>query len=280
MSRDDLIGINAQGDEGRRRGHQDLRPQGLRDLHHQPARRDGLGAAEVLGPEAQHDLRHGRRARLRPLPLTSWPTSSRSRSRTSTAFVLGGHGDDHGAAGALFRRRRHPAARPRQDEVGRRRSVSTPLCERTRKGGGEIVNLLKTGSAFYAPAASAIAMAESYLKDQKRVLPAAAALRGQYGVKDMFVGVPVVIGAKRCRAGRQDPRSMPPRRRCSAKSVASVQGLIDASQGHRLRSNWAVILGPWRASSDGALSPALPSAGGTHKAPPIPHQASSGNRAP
>ena len=64
-----------------------------------------------------------------------------------------------------------------------------------RDGGAEIVNLLKSGSAFYAPAAAAIAMAESYLKDKKRVLPCAAHLKGEYGVKDMYVGVPVVIGA-------------------------------------------------------------------------------------
>jgi malate dehydrogenase len=69
------------------------------------------------------------------------------------------------------------------------------IVKRTRGGGGEIVALLKTGSAFYAPATSAIAMAESYLKDKKRVLPAAAHLTGQYGVDDLYVGVPVVIGA-------------------------------------------------------------------------------------
>ena len=70
------------------------------------------------------------------------------------------------------------------------------IVQRTRNGGAEIVNLLKTGSAFYAPAASAIAMAESYLRDKKRVLPCAAWLNGEYGVKDLYVGVPVVIGAK------------------------------------------------------------------------------------
>ena len=70
------------------------------------------------------------------------------------------------------------------------------IVDRTRNGGGEIVSLLKTGSAFYAPAASAIAMAESYLRDKKRVLPAAAWLNGEYGVKDLYVGVPVVIGSK------------------------------------------------------------------------------------
>ena len=78
------------------------------------------------------------------------------------------------------------------------------IVQRTRDGGGEIVGLLKTGSAFYAPAASAIAMAESYLKDKKRVLPCAAYLNGQYGVKDIYVGVPVVIGAERRRAHRRD----------------------------------------------------------------------------
>ena len=70
------------------------------------------------------------------------------------------------------------------------------IVQRTRDGGAEIVNLLKTGSAFYAPAASAIAMAESYLKDKKRVLPCAAYLNGEYGIKDLYVGVPAVLGAK------------------------------------------------------------------------------------
>ena len=69
------------------------------------------------------------------------------------------------------------------------------IVDRTRNGGGEIVKLLERGSAFYAPASSAIAMAESYLKDKKRVLPCAAWLTGQYGIKDLYVGVPVVIGA-------------------------------------------------------------------------------------
>ena len=68
------------------------------------------------------------------------------------------------------------------------------IIDRTRKGGGEIVGLLKTGSAFYAPAAAAIEMAESYLKDKRRILPCAAKLKGEYGVKDLYVGVPVIIG--------------------------------------------------------------------------------------
>ena len=69
------------------------------------------------------------------------------------------------------------------------------IIQRTRDGGAEIVGLLKTGSAFYAPASSAIQMAEAYLKDQKRVLPCCAYLNGEYGVKGLYVGVPVVIGA-------------------------------------------------------------------------------------
>src|SRR5690606_24231 len=69
------------------------------------------------------------------------------------------------------------------------------IVQRTRDGGAEIVGLLKTGSAFYAPASSAIAMAESYLRDKKRILPCAAYLNGEYGVQNLYVGVPVVVGA-------------------------------------------------------------------------------------
>jgi malate dehydrogenase len=111
-----------------------------------------------------------------------------------TAFVLGGHGDEM----VPSVRYSTVAGIPLPDLVKMGWTTQPKLdaiVERTRKGGGEIVNLLKTGSAFYAPAASAIAMAESYLKDQRRVLPCAAHLSGQYGVKDAYVGVPVVIGA-------------------------------------------------------------------------------------
>jgi malate dehydrogenase len=104
------------------------------------------------------------------------------------------------------------------------------MVDRTRKGGGEIVALLKTGSAFYAPAASAISMAESYLADKKRVLPAAAHLTGQYGVSDMFIGVPIVIGAGGVERIvevelNEDEKAM------FAKSIASVQGLVEACKG-------------------------------------------------
>ncbi|MFO1069040.1 MAG: malate dehydrogenase [Geminicoccaceae bacterium] len=111
-----------------------------------------------------------------------------------TAFVLGGHGDTM----VPLVRYSTVAGIPLPDLVKMGWTTQERLdgiVQRTRDGGAEIVNLLKTGSAFYAPAASAIAMAESYLKDQKRVLPCAAHLTGQYGVDDLYVGVPVVIGA-------------------------------------------------------------------------------------
>lgn len=106
------------------------------------------------------------------------------------AFVLGGHGDDmvpvvqYCSVGGIPLTQLLP-----EDEI-------TAIANRTRKAGGEIVGLLKTGSAFVSPATSAIAMAEAYLNDRKRVLPAAARCDGEYGIEGLFVGVPVVIGAK------------------------------------------------------------------------------------
>jgi malate dehydrogenase len=112
-----------------------------------------------------------------------------------TAFVLGGHGDSM----VPLVRYSTVAGIPIPDLVRMgwtSQSRIEEIVDRTRNGGAEIVNLLKTGSAFYAPASSAIAMAESFLRDKKRVLPCAAYLNGEYGVKDLYVGVPVVIGAK------------------------------------------------------------------------------------
>ena len=111
-----------------------------------------------------------------------------------TAFVLGGHGDTM----VPSVRYSTVAGIPLPDLVKMGWTTQERLdqiVQRTRDGGAEIVKHLKTGSAFYAPAASAIAMAESYLRDKKRVLPCAAYLNGEYGVKDMYVGVPVVLGA-------------------------------------------------------------------------------------
>ena len=111
-----------------------------------------------------------------------------------TAFVLGGHGDTM----VPIVRYSTVAGIPIPDLIKMDWSTQEKIdaiVARTRAGGGEIVALLKTGSAYYAPATSAIMMAESFLKDKKRVLPAAAHLSGQYGVDDLYVGVPVVIGA-------------------------------------------------------------------------------------
>jgi malate dehydrogenase len=101
------------------------------------------------------------------------------------------------------------------------------IVDRTRKGGGEIVNLLKTGSAYYAPAASAVAMAESYLRDKKRVLPCATYLNGEYGVKDLYVGVPAVIGAKGIER-IVELQLNGTERAMFEKSVEAVQNLVEA----------------------------------------------------
>jgi len=112
-----------------------------------------------------------------------------------TTFVLGGHGDTMVPVVSYS----SVAGIPLPDLIKMgwiTKDKVDAIVKRTRFGGGEIVELLKTGSAYYAPAASAIEMAESYLKDKKKILPCAAHLTGQYGVKDLYVGVPCVIGAK------------------------------------------------------------------------------------
>src|SRR6202023_2598083 len=143
-----------------------------------------------------------------------------------SAMTLGGHGDDM----VPLVRYSTVAGIPLPDLVKMGWTTQErvdAIVERTRKGGGEIVNLLKTGSAFYAPAASAISMAEAYLKDQRRVLPCAAHLSGQYGVHNTYVGVPVVIGANGVEriieiAFDESEKAM------FAKSVASVHDLMEA----------------------------------------------------
>ncbi|MEI9994995.1 MAG: malate dehydrogenase [Rhizomicrobium sp.] len=143
-----------------------------------------------------------------------------------SAFVLGGHGDTM-------------VPMPRFSTVA---GISLPelvkmgwisqerldaITQRTRDGGAEIVGLLKTGSAYYAPATSAIAMAESYLKDKKRVLPCAAYVNGPYGIKDLYVGVPAVIGEKGIERLVELELTGPEKDQL-AKSAESVKGLIDA----------------------------------------------------
>jgi malate dehydrogenase len=149
-----------------------------------------------------------------------------------TAFVLGGHGDTM----VPLPRYSTVAGIPLTDLVAMKwltQSKLNQIIQRTRDGGAEIVGLLKTGSAFYAPASAAIQMADAYLKDKKRVLPCAAYLRGEYGVKGIYVGVPCVIGANgiekiiEIKLDRTEKAAF-------RKSVAAVRGLIATTQ--KLRS--------------------------------------------
>src|SRR5690349_19024788 len=225
MSRDDLLGINLKVMEAVGNGIKQYAPNAFVICITNPLdamvwalqKFSGVSSKKIVGMAGVLDS-----ARFRHFLAEAFDVSVED----VTAFVLGGHGDDM----VPLVRYSTVAGIPLPDLVRMKWTTQEkidPIVERTRKGGGEIVNLLKTGSAFYAPAASAIAMAESYLRDKKRVLPAAAALRGQYGVKDMFVGVPVVIGAKgvervvKIRLNGAEKEML-------AKSVASVQNLIDA----------------------------------------------------
>jgi malate dehydrogenase len=143
-----------------------------------------------------------------------------------SAFVLGGHGDT-----MVPMPRFSTVAGIALPELVKMGWISQErldqITQRTRDGGAEIVGLLKTGSAYYAPATSAVAMAESYLKDQKRVLPCAVYVNGPYGIKDLYVGIPAVIGEKGIERIvelelTEDEKAQ------LAKSAGAVQGLIDA----------------------------------------------------
>jgi malate dehydrogenase len=225
MSRDDLLGINLKVMDSVGAGLKAHAPDAFVICITNPLdamvwalqKASGLPAKKVVGMAGVLDS-----SRFRHFLAEEFKVSVED----VTAFVLGGHGDDM----VPSVRYSTVAGIPLPDLVKMGWTTQERLdamVERTRKGGGEIVNLLKTGSAFYAPAASAIAMAESYLKDQRRVLPCAAQLTGQYGVKDMYVGVPVVIGAggvERIVEIALDDAE----RAMFAKSVASVQTLVDA----------------------------------------------------
>jgi malate dehydrogenase len=225
MSRDDLIGINLKVMEAVGNGIKQYAPNAFVICITNPLdamvwalqKFSGLKPEKIVGMAGVLDS-----ARFRHFLAEEFNVSVED----VTAFVLGGHGDDM----VPLVRYSTVAGVPLPDLVKlgwTSQEKLDAMVERTRKGGGEIVNLLKTGSAFYAPAASAIAMAESYLKDKKRVLPCAAYLNGQYGVKDMFVGVPIVIGENGVERIVEvefsaDEKAM------FEKSVASVQGLVDA----------------------------------------------------
>ncbi len=146
-----------------------------------------------------------------------------------TAFVLGGHGDTM----VPLVRYSTVAGIPLPDLIKMGWTTQEKLdkiVQRTRDGGAEIVGLLKTGSAFYAPAASGIAMAKAYLRDEKRVLPCAAYINGQYGEKDLYVGVPVVIGAGGVERVVEITLNSEEKAMFD-KSVSAVRGLVTACKG-------------------------------------------------
>lgn len=194
MSRDDLLATNAKIIKTVGEGIKKFAPDAFVIVITNPLdamvavmqKASGLPANKVVGMAGVLDS-----ARFRYFLSEEFKVSVED----VTAFVLGGHGDTM----VPLVRYSTVAGIPLPDLVKMRWTTQKRLDEivqRTRDGGAEIVGLLKTGSAFYAPAAAAIQMAESYLLDQKRLLPCAAQLKGQYGVKNMYVGVPVIIGAK------------------------------------------------------------------------------------
>ena len=224
MSRDDLIGINLKVMEQVGAGIKKYAPNAFVICITNPLdamvwalqKFSGLPRNMVCGMAGVLDT-----ARFRHFLADEFKVSVEDVS----AFVLGGHGDDmvplvrYSSVGGV----------PLPDLVKMgwiQQNRLDEIVDRTRKGGGEIVALLKTGSAYYAPAASAIAMAESFLKDKKRVLPTAAYLNGEYGVKGLYVGVPVIIGSGGVeRIIEIDLNSA--ERQMLMRSVESVKGLVD-----------------------------------------------------
>lgn len=193
MSRDDLLGINLKVMEQVGAGIAQYAPEAFVICITNPLdamvwalqKFSGLPTHKVVGMAGVLDS-----ARFRTFIAEELNVSVQD----VTAFVLGGHGDTM----VPLARYSTVAGIPLTDLVKLNWLTQEKLdqiIQRTRDGGAEIVALLKTGSAFYAPAASAIEMAEAYLKDKKRILPAAAYLSGQFGVSDRYVGVPIVIGA-------------------------------------------------------------------------------------
>jgi malate dehydrogenase len=225
MSRDDLLGINLKVMEAVGQGISKYAPGAFVICITNPLdamvwalqKSSGLPAKKIVGMAGVLDS-----ARFRYFLSEEFKVSVED----VTAFVLGGHGDDM----VPSVRYSTVAGIPLPDLVKMGWTTQERLdaiIDRTRKGGGEIVNLLKTGSAFYAPAAAAIAMAESYLKDKRRVLPCAAKLEGEYGVDNLYVGVPVVIGAGGVEKIVEVKLDLAEQQMFD-KSVASVRSLVEA----------------------------------------------------
>ncbi|MGH1367697.1 MAG: malate dehydrogenase [Maritimibacter sp.] len=193
MSRDDLLGINLKVMKSVGEGIRDHAPNAFVICITNPLdamvwalqQYSGLPAEKVVGMAGVLDA-----ARFRHFLSVEFDVSMKD----VTAFVLGGHGDTM----VPLTRYSTVAGIPLPDLVDMGWTTQDKLdaiVQRTRDGGAEIVGLLKTGSAFYAPAASAVEMAEAFLKDQKRLLPCAAWVDGALGLNGMYVGVPTVIGA-------------------------------------------------------------------------------------
>ena len=224
MSRDDLIGINSGVMKQVGEGIKKYAPDAFVICITNPLdamvwalqKHSGLPARRVVGMAGILDS-----ARFRYFLAEEFKVSVED----VTAFVLGGHGD------TMVPSVRYSAVAgiPLPDLVKMKWTTQKNLdaiVQRTRDGGGEIVGLLGNGSAFYAPASSAIAMAESFLKDKKRVLPCAAKLYGQYGVNGLYVGVPVVIGAKGVEKIVEVKLDATERKQFN-KSVDAVRGLVE-----------------------------------------------------
>ncbi|HEX4861817.1 MAG TPA: malate dehydrogenase [Rhizomicrobium sp.] len=225
MSRDDLIGINLKVMSAVGEGIKSYAPNAFVICITNPldamvwALRQfcGLPHTHVVGMAGVLDS-----ARFRHFLAEEMNVSVEDVS----AFVLGGHGDTM----VPMPRFSTVAGVPLPELVKMgwiKQDRLDAITQRTRDGGAEIVGLLKTGSAFYAPAASAIAMAESYLKDKKRVLPCAAYVDGAYGIKNLYVGVPAVIGEKGIER-IVELELTADERAALVKSADSVKGLIEA----------------------------------------------------
>ncbi len=228
MSRDDLLGINLKVMKSVGEGIRDNAPDAFVICITNPldamvwALREfsGLPHAKVCGMAGVLDS-----ARFRHFLSLEFNVSMRD----VTAFVLGGHGDTM----VPLTRYSTVAGIPLPDLVQMGWTTQDNLdaiVQRTRDGGAEIVGLLKSGSAFYAPATSAIEMAEAYLRDQKRLLPCAAWCDGEFGLKGMYVGVPTIIGAGGVErivdiSMTKDEQAM------FDKSVEAVRGLVTACKG-------------------------------------------------
>ena len=228
MSRDDLLGINLKVMKSVGEGIAKYAPNAFVICITNPLdamvwalqKFSGLPPQKVVGMAGVLDS-----ARFRYFLAEEFNVSVKDVS----AFVLGGHGDTM----VPLTRYSTIAGIPLPDLVKMgwtSQDAIDAIVQRTRDGGAEIVGLLKTGSAFYAPAASAIAMAESYLKDQRRVLPAAAHVDGPYGLKGIYVGVPVVIGENGIEKVIEISLDKAEKAMLD-KSISAVNGLIEACKG-------------------------------------------------